>query len=774
MKRMCKRLLAAVLCLLLAASAMAEGMLTATPAPELTPMPLQATPVPPTLADVGVLSVLPETFSQDMYRMLRTVVPVGDALYIMTYTGQEALLWRWTEDMPSAQRVGDPMLYAHHHVSMEEARQNALELTGNADDAAFAVSTIFSDGQTLYGYNGLTHAVFTIRDTGAGLEFQPGVKLAKISDESLLMPSAAFIAGEWLLWQDYDYRSGQRAERLLAFNLHTGGVKQAVLPETIKAIAPWKNGQALVMCRDSQDVARSTIYTYDPARDAAEKVGALPKEVNARRIAYNADLGVMVYQDKTRLMGWTPEGTSQVGYIPARNDYAQVYSAGRVALYSTDDENLQAVQIRQGYATDRSITMLGGTMYTVLSQFYNRYQDIPVYYTSQKGDENWREVLARKTDMPDLILWNGPTQFQAAVDEGQLMDLSGYEAIREYIDALYPAFRDVAMQDGKIWGVPIYADSYGGWYINKKVMNDMGLTPADIPTTFEGMIAFAKKWNDEWAEKYPHFTLLNETTNYRERLYYAIENEWRQLCEKDGKPVNYDDPTYMALLEKLDAADFTKLDAALKQTDPEVSEYKQALIWTGVKDVGNFDTYMEEYSDRIFLPMTLTADTPYVVPVLNLRMWVVNGRSENGEYVAELLAESVAKLEGKTAYTLRADMTEPVENEAYAEQLAYQLEYLASLEASVEKSVNKDAALRRVEEQKAYIDNGMNGRRYLINPSAIENYRSVIMPAAYVPVHLPYEADDDYALSAEELQRRYLRREITAAELVKALDALVK
>lgn len=773
MKRMCKRLAAAVLCVLLAASAaMAEDMrLSATPTPELTPIPLRATPVPPLLADAGVLSVLPEMFSPDAYRMVRTAVPVGDALYIMTYTGKEALLWRWTEDMPSAQRVGDTLLYAHHHVSMDEARQNAADYTGNADDAAFAVSTIFSDGKTLYGYNGLSHAVFTIEDTGAGLKFQTVVNLAKISDEMLLMPSNAFVADDWLLWQDYEY---QRGERLLAFNLRTGAVKQAVLPEVIKAVTPWKDGQALVMCRDSQDVARSTIYVYAPALDTAEKLGSLPKGVNVRRAAYNAALGVMVYQDKTRLMGWTPEDTSQIGYIPARNEYAQIYTAGDVALFSTDDQTLQAVNIRQGYATNRSITMLGGTMYTVLSQFYNRYQDVPVYYTERKGGETWQDVLARETEMPDLILWNSMSQYQAAVDAGLLMDLSGYEAIREYIDALYPAFRDIAMQNGAIWGVPIYADSYGGWYINKKVMNDMGLTPADIPTTFEGMIAFAKKWNDEWAEKYPHFTLLNETTNYRERLYYAIENEWRQLCEKDGKAVNYGDPTYLALLEKLDAADFTKLDAALRQTDPEVSEYKQALIWTGVKDVGNFDTYMEDYSDRIFLPMTLTADTPYVVPVLNVRLWVVNARSDNGEYVAELLGESVAKIADKTAYTLRADRLEPVENEAYAEQLQYQMDYLASLEASVEKSVNRETALRRVEEQKAYIENGMNGRRYLINPSAIENYRSVIMPAAYVPVPTADSIDNNLSLAMEQMERQYLRREIPAQELVKALDALMK
>ncbi len=772
MKRMCKRLLAAALCLLLAAPAMAEGMLSPTPAPELTPVPMQATPVPPTLDDVSVLSVLPETFSQDMYRMLRTVVPVGDALYIMTYTGTEAFLSRWTADMPAAQRVGDTMLYAHHHTSLEEARQNAADLTGNADDAAYALSTIFSDGEHLYGYNGLTHAVFAIEDTGAGLTFRPVVELAKISDETTLMPTEAFVAGDWLLWQDVDYRTGQRVERLLAFNLNTGAVKQAMLPETIKVIAPWKDGQALVLCRDSQDVARSTIYTYDPALDVTEKMGSLPKGVNARRIAYNADMGVMVYQDKTRLMGWTPEGASQVGYIPARNEYAQVYTAGDVVLYTTDDTTLQAVHVRPGYATDRSITMLGGTMYTVLSQFYNRYQDVPVYYTDQKNGETWQEILSRETEMPDLWMCTSPSSYGAAVQAGALMDLSGYPEIRAYVEALYPAFRDLAEQNGGIYAVPVYAASYGGWYINKEVMNKMGLTPADIPTTFEGMIDLAQKWNDEWTEKYPHFTLLNETANYRERLYYVIENEWRQLCEKEGKPVDYTDPMYIALLEKLDGADFTQLEASLQQTDPEVSEYKHALIWTGVKDVGNFDTYMEDYSDRIFLPMTLTADTAYVTSVQENRFWVVNARSENGEYCAALLAEAIGKIDVKTAYTLREDKNVPVENEAFAEQLSYQLEYLASLEAAVEDSVNKDAALHRVEEQKAYIENGMNGRRYLINPSAIENYRSVIMPAAYVRV-TPIRSTD-LLLDMEQLEHQYLHREITAQELVTALDALTE
>lgn len=767
MKRICKTMASLLLCMLLVSGAMAEGMLTPTPLPLLQP-----TPVPPTLQDRDVLSLLPENSDPDYHRLMRTAASVGDAVYILTYTSKEAQLWRWTADMYSAELVSSKLLYAPHHVHMSDARESAQAITGNPEDAAFAISTMFSDGETLYGYNGLNRTVFTIKDTGAGLECRTLVTLAKTVGDTGDLPFSVCVAGDWLLWADYDYRLGNYGDRLLAFNLGTGAVKQAMLPETFKTISSYKDGKALVICASSQDVAERTVYAYDPAADTAEKLGSLPRGVNARRVAYSEAMGMLVYQDRTRIMGWTPEGVEQIGYMPVGNNYAALYAAKDAVLYTGVNDQLMAANVRRGYATGHSITMLGGTMYTVLSQFYNRYQDVPVYYTDQKNGETWQEILSRDTEMPDLWLCTSPSSYGEAVQAGALMDLSGYPEIRAYVDALYPAFRDLAEQNGGIYAVPMYAASYGGWYINKEVMNKMGLTPADIPTTFEGMIALAQKWNDEWTEKYPHFTLLNETANYRERLYYVIENEWRQLCEKEGKPVDYTDPVYIALLEKLDDADFTKLEASLQQTDPEVSEYTHALIWTGVKDVGNFDTYMEDYSDRIFLPMTLTADTPYVTSVQQTQCWVVNARSENGEYCAALLAEAIGKIDVKTAYTLREDKNVPVENEAFAEELSYQLEYLASLEAAVEDSVNKDAALRRVEEQKAYIENGMNGRRYLINPSAIENYRSVIMPAAYVDV-MPSRSTD-LLLDMEQLEHQYLHREITAQELVAALDALTE
>jgi len=151
-------------------------------------------------------------------------------------------------------------------------------------------------------------------------------------------------------------------------------------------------------------------------------------------------------------------------------------------------------------------------------------------------------------------------------------------------------------------------------------------------------------------------------------------------------------------------------------------------------------------------------------------MWTVNARSENAEYAAALISAAIEKIAVKTAYTLRSDKTEAVENENFAGELRYQQRYLAELEAAVEKSVNKEAAQRRVEEQRAYIESGLDGQRFLVNPSAVQNYRSVIVPAMYTFPTTPYVFET--AEEAERLEHQFLNGDISAQEFVKALDAL--
>ena len=314
--------------------------------------------------------------------------------------------------------------------------------------------------------------------------------------------------------------------------------------------------------------------------------------------------------------------------------------------------------------------------------------------------------------------------------------------------------------------------SYTGWFINKEVMNAMGLTPEEIPTNLVELCAFATRWNNEFAEKYPHYTLLNNTTGYRERILEAMLENWSWYCQEQGRELRYDDPIFRELLTALDAADTKKLDEALKQTNPEVSEYKQALIWTGCKVVGNWGTYMEEYSDRIFIPLTLTKDTSYIAPVENVSLWAVNAKSENAEYAAAILGDVIANLDARSAYTLRMDKVDAVLNDSFAEIQAYEEERLAELESRLEQSVNRATIEKRIQQQKEYMEGEMLRNQYAISPSSIANYMDVIAPASFV--YTPDEVDREHR-SAEVYGciKRYIGGTLTAEKFIEMMDDLL-
>ncbi len=656
-----------------------------------------------------------------------------------------------------------------------ESLRSIKDAAGESYDAEHAISVIFTDGEKLYGINHLNGLVFIIHVTEAGVTYEDvitlpdprGLYASGSGSNGYYTPIDVIKVGDWMLWHRVEWLNRGYEECLVAFNLVTGAVKQAVLPG-LKMVTSYKDGKVLVCCSGTDQA----LYAYDPQTDMSEYLGILPRDVYVRDIAYSDALDMILYQDFTRIMGWSEETTEQLGYIPTTS-YATMMAAGDTLLYTTDEQRLTACTLRRGYSTDHSLSMMGGTMYTVLGTFAMSYQDVPVYYMNREAEETYQQVFAREQDAPDLVYLSGTDgAFTELMAAGSLMDLSAFEDIQAYTELLYPAFKDFVTKDGGIYGVPVLASSYNGWFINKEVMKAMGLTAEDIPTSLTELCEFATKWNDEYAAKYPHYTLLNNTGTYRERILEAMLENWSYYCQYHGMELTYDHPIFREMLAALDAAELSSLDAALKQTDPEVSEYKQALIWTGCRLVGNWGSYMEEYSDRIFIPLTLTPETPFISAVQNLSLWTVNEKSDNAEYAAALLAEIIRTIGQTNAYILRTDMVEPIMRENYEEVIAYEEERLAALEARLEDSVNRATIEKRIEEQKAYMEGEMKLNMYEITPSSIEQYTEVIAPASFI-----YTEDAVYIHKrGEEIYgciKSYIAGEIKAEAFITRMNELL-
>lgn len=740
MKKLLKRMLALLACMMLALPAMAESVVVQD--------------------------------EEEAYNYIPTAAVAGDAAYLLRVDGMQAQLLRWTEGMDGAAVLLDRVAYASHYNSLEE-----IAASYGADGAEHAISCIFSAGEKLYALNHFNGKVFTIDVDGQDVAYTDVVTIRNL--ESLCSstgrfnaPKDATVVGNWLMWYFYDREASRSGYCLRAYNLETGAVKQAVLPESV-AMSPYKDGKVLVLGKAKDKV--HALYSYDPANDEVETLTQLTSTSisGLRTLTYCAALDLVVYQDATRLLGWSEaEGNAQVGFIPTSYSLEKVFCMGDKILYSTtNNSGITTATLQKGYADARSLTIMNGSVNSVVSRFTTNWQGIPFYYiTDHEADY---EALLTGENAPDLIKFTVTDgDYMRLKEGGYLLDLSGYEELQAYADVLYPPYKELATKDGGVYGVPVYANSYNGWFINKKVMNEMGLTATDIPTDMLCMIEFAQKWNDEWAEKYPHYTLLNVTENYRHRFLEAILAEWEEYCQYLGQPLHYDEPAFRELLAALDTADFTKIDAALKQTDPEVSEYKQALIWTGGKDVGNLDSYMEESSVRIFLPIRLTQDTPYLAAVDNVQLWAVNAKSANADEAAAMLAALADAVDNVHAYVLRTDKTEPVWESNYDQAIAQQEKALAYLESRVEESANEETILQRIEELKQSIEQTKADRMYLIYPSAIQNYVEVIAPASVVM--LSDLAADGYTGEICQCIDAYVAKEIDAETFIARMNEAVK
>lgn len=760
MKRILRRMLAAMMCLLLA--------------------------MPCALAAEDV--VLQDATSA--YVNIAGSAVVGDTAYFLKVDGTRADILYWEDGMDGAQTIFKGLYYAPNFNKLEDI-----------SNQAHAISQIFSDGEQLYGVNHFNGHVFTIDFAEQSMICGDVVTLQNTTplfnpDSTdwtveqtgyYTRPTKVIKAGNWMLWMSQNRNNRSYQERVLAFNLETGAVKQAVLPD-VAAMSSYKDGKALIVGQEGQitydrnnnriNQMAYTLHVYDPDTDELTFLLDLaPDNVSGlRTIAYSEALDMVVYQDKTRVMGWTgEEGSKQIGFVPTSMSMENALCVGNKLLYcTTDNDGITAAAISKDYTQETSLNILGGTMNQVVSRFSKTWNGIPFYYSEVPAGMSLEDYL-HSENAPDLIkLRVDEGEYIRLLECGYLMDLSGYAPIKDYADVLHPAYQTLVTRDSGVYGVPVYANSYNGWYINKEVMNAMGLTAADIPTDLVSMIEFAQKWNDEWAEKYPHFTLLNNTTEYRHRFLEAMMTEWAEYCLYKGQELKYDDPIFQEMLSALETTNFAKINAALAQTNPEISEYKQALIWTGCKDVGNFASYMEESSDRIFIPLTMTKNTPYTAAVENVDVWVVNANSKNADEAAALLAAQIDVIDNVHAYVLRTDKTEPVPDSYWQESVEMEKQRLETLQKRAAEAEDPETLLQQVEEQKQRIENMEKSIRYVVHGSAIKNYVEVIAPASVVVTGDYTRSNNGYASAVIACMEDFKTGKCTAEEFITRMNEAMK
>lgn len=728
-------------------------------------------------------TIIPDLAVEELqYRVVTDVAVVSDTAYFRVYTHDGEEIWHWREGMAEAEKAVGGLVRASDYPTME-----AAEAAVGAEQAKHAIVSLFSDGERLMGLNHLNGLIFEIGIQDGRAVFTDVVTLQAnymfyrdyYENRWYWSPNDVAVSGDYFYWSSSGCTDvpGETPRRITRFSL-TDGSFIDIPAEKAQAICAYGDGDLLILSgqyRKKQEDGTYLPYrlcVYDPDTGAMTEVGSIDGSESITRIAWAPELDAVLYQAGTSIRG--VKGMSE----DLRYAYVNTTGGNRLAVVgdSAVVSNVSTTLVRtlvEGMTAQNTLQVIGSGSDAAAKSFMGKHPTVPVEF--QARGEDYVELLKPRegeenVDVIRLNTANSDWEYTDLAEAGMLMDLSGDPEIRAYVDALYPPFRElVTGENGEIWAVPTEAISYTGFFINRNAMADIGLTVEELPTNMIELCEFVTRWDREFAEKYPNYACIEYTENTRWYLLDMTVEMWIAHCQATGREVRFDDPVFRELMAALEKVETTRTDASMQTENPEVSDYKQGLFWMRCQLVGNWAAYMEDYSDRIFVPFTLTEETPLSVCVDNVELWAVNVHTESPEYTLKLLHEEIASVSDKYAHVLLTTRTEPVESPFYPDSLEYEQKRLADMKAELETEMEEAGKVRlheRIEKQQRYIDTELKRSMYTVTPSAIENYVNVLAPAMYIHRQNVLENTDAGTEMVDGLVKRWAAGELTAEQFI--------
>jgi raffinose/stachyose/melibiose transport system substrate-binding protein len=148
--------------------------------------------------------------------------------------------------------------------------------------------------------------------------------------------------------------------------------------------------------------------------------------------------------------------------------------AGNSAGGSTDEETTLTILIGEtSRANVEAVAKLVEEKHGIKTEFE----------TSPGGSEGDNIVKTRLAtgDMTDLLYYNSGSLLQALNPERNFMDLTNEPFMENVLDS----FKESVTVKDKVYGIPAAPIGVGGWFYNKKVYNELGLT---VPKTWDELM----------------------------------------------------------------------------------------------------------------------------------------------------------------------------------------------------------------------------------------------------------------------------------------------
>lgn len=352
------------------------------------------------------------------------------------------------------------------------------------------------------------------------------------------------------------------------------------------------------------------------------------------------------------------------------------------------------------------------------------------------------------------------------IDKGYCADLSNDPSIVETIQQMIPAFADLVMRDGRIYGIP-YNCRLEYMAYSTEAWEQLGLTEVDVPTDFGDFLTFLERWIDqvrtEGTTGYCVFGSFDEElyneTSYADFLVQLLMDSHILQCGYEQRPLRFSAPEFQQCLERC-----MEIGRMLYQLEPIPNQGMPIFQLSGG---------MENLSS--FVPLRLTKEQAALIKT-NVNVCMVSAGTQVRTLAEEFALSMVSQQDDPSAISYLLQNAQPLEDPGYADNVAFWEDKVAELRKQIDSGTlspadQRDQMLELERFEGVLKDVSSEDNRYLISPAQLLVYQSCQNQLFIQPPHC-FLSNSEGGETVKALRTRYVSGNITAEQFIMKLDEM--
>lgn len=550
--------------------------------------------------------------------------------------------------------------------------------------------------------------------------------------------------------------------------------------EYIIDVCLYREDQCLLLCYENDAYV---LYTYVFASGSLVKYEVLGAEEVACITYYEPEDKIYFVKASSLWCQQKSDPPHQEGFTPwqqLRYDvFAFTTEAGVLGLYTNDEIILYALMQEAAPSAPLTIAcpQLQNYCKAALTSYRRAHSEIEIQMKDidTSSAEDYLQLLYKDASL-DVIAVDNMELLEILMDKGYCADLSGSSTISETISGMAPALAAPISCGEAIYAIPYmasFAKTIPGY--NPVALQKLGLSEAELPTTWEAFFDFVEAWADQPSLEENELTLIRSPYSLydlRETIFLAITEQQLAQCEQQGIAIMLDTPVIRHLLTRLD--EISDLLSEIEESNANRMEYTDdgqnaALFILDYEPIVS-DGESAVNSGCTILPLRIAADSEPWYPIHQSYI-IISRASQHQQEALQLLETIVTHLEQKTEMMLFPGKRMPIEASSYQKNLgayeAWKSSFEQALQACTDDAAYQQLLSRYNTEQEEW-DFTLKSR-YKVTPDSVQRLQA--MDQQMVPsrgYHFFFQQSNIRAY-----YRQYMDRQISASQFIDAAERVL-